>query len=295
MNLQPGDHAVIIGPASALRTADKDLLPMAVSLLESWGLSVEVRVDDAHHFYLAGPDSVRVKHFHAALADARARAIFCLRGGYGSPRILPLLDKQIRPHPKILVGYSDVTSLQAAVARLWPQIDLIYGPNVATRQFLDQTPPSEATRNSLRDLLFSPKRPLVEEVQFIRPGRARGRLTGGCLSMLVSLLGTYYAPRTTGTILFLEDIGEAPFRVDRMLTHLRNAGKLSSVRGIVFGEMRNCHDPYNDLRDVLRDLFQKENFPVAFGLRSGHGEINLSLRLGAIAQLDSDDSTFRMG
>jgi muramoyltetrapeptide carboxypeptidase len=268
---------------------------MAVALLESWDLRVQVLVEDAHHFYLAGPDSLRSEHFHTALKDDRTRAIFCLRGGYGSPRLLPFLEKQIRPQPKILVGYSDVTSLQAAVARLWPQVDLIYGPNVATKQLLDLTPSSEVTRNSLRDLLFLPKRPLVEEVQFIRPGRARGRLIGGCLSMLVSLLGTPYAPKTGGAILFLEDVGEAPFRIDRMLTHLRNAGKLRSVSGVVFGEMRNCNDPYNELRDVLRDLFRNDNFPVAFGLRSGHGEVNLSLRLGVPAALDSDDSAFRMG
>jgi muramoyltetrapeptide carboxypeptidase len=113
--------------------------------------------------------------------------------------------------------------------------------------------------------------------------------------MLVTLLGTRYAPQTTDKILFLEDVGESPYRIDRMLTHLRNASKLEHVREVVFGEMRDCSDPYNDLRDVLKELFHGDNFPVAFGLRSGHGEVNLSLRIGAVAPLDSDQSTFRMG
>jgi muramoyltetrapeptide carboxypeptidase len=294
MNLQPGDEVSIIGPASQLRAADKHLLPMAVSLLESWGLHVQVRVDGRNHFYLAGPDLARAEHLNAAIADPRCRAIFCLRGGYGSPRLLSYLDSSIRPGPKMLVGFSDLTALHAAVDLLWPQIDLIYGPNVATKQFLGQTQACEVTRQSLHDVLFMPEDSLFERIDFIRPGRAKGALIGGCLSMLVTLLGTRYAPETTDKILFLEDVGESPYRIDRMLTHLRNASKLEHVRGIVFGEMRDCCDPHNDLRDVLRDLFCDDDLPVAFGLRSGHGEVNLSLRLGGLAELDSDESTFRL-
>ena len=294
MNLRVGNEVGIIGPASQLRAADRNLLPSAIAVLTSWGLHVHVHVTDERHFYLAGPDTARAEQLRNALSDERIRAIFCLRGGYGSPRLLPYLEEMIVAAPKTLVGYSDVTSLQLAAARLWPDMELVYGPNVATRQFLDETPGAEATRESLRQLLFMPTRPLLQKVEFINPGKAQGRLIGGCLSMLVSLLGTKYAPETSETILFLEDVGEAPFRIDRMVTHLRNAGKLASVRGIVFGEMRDCNDPYNDLRDVLRDLFRNEKFPVAFGLQSGHGQLNLSLRLGAPAELNSEESTFRM-
>jgi muramoyltetrapeptide carboxypeptidase len=294
MTLHTGDEVAIIGPASQLRGTDRELLAKAVSVLESWGLRVRVNVSQEHHFYLAGADSVRAEQLRAALSNEGIRAIFCLRGGYGSARLLKYLGVVEHVGQKFFVGYSDVTTLHGAVAHLWPQVDLVYGPNVATRQFLDDSPDGESTRKSLRELLFDPNRRVSEKIEFIRPGVAEGRLTGGCLSMLTSLLGTSYAHDTDGTILFIEDVGEAPYRIDRMLTHLRNAGKLAGVRGIVFGEMRNCNDPYNDLRLVISDLFKDDSFPVGFGLRSGHGASNLSLHLGAHAKLDSSESTFRM-
>ncbi len=189
---------------------------MAVSLLGWWGLHVQVRVDGGNHFYLAGPDPARAEHLNAAFADPRCRAIFCLRGGYGSPRLLPHLDSSMLPEPKMLIGFSDLTALHAAVDSLWPQVDLIYGPNVATKQLLGQTDACEITRRSLHDVLFVPQNSLSERVDFIRPGRAKSALIGGSLSMLVTLLGTRYAPQTTDKILFLEDVGESPYRIDRM-------------------------------------------------------------------------------
>lgn len=293
MQLNRGDKVDIIAPASQLRGPDRDLLPGAVSLLESWGLRVRARVGEGHHFYLAGPDAVRAAHLNAALSDPDTRAVFCLRGGYGSPRLLPYLDTEMRPPRKLLVGYSDVTALHAAIGRIWPQIELIHGPNVATRQLLGEGPRCEMTRRSLFDALFSADRDVVARVEFLRPGRTRGLLVGGCLSMLVSVLGTRYALNTRGRILFLEDTGEAPYRIDRMVTQLRNAGKFKGVRGLVFGEMHNCKDPYNDLRTVICDLFQDAPFPVAFGLRSGHGEVSLSLRLGAATELNDETGVFR--
>jgi muramoyltetrapeptide carboxypeptidase len=243
VNLKPGDEVAIIAPASQLRSADKELLPAAVSLLESWGLRGQLHLEYGNYFYLAGPDSARVAHLHAALTDARVRASFCLRGGYGCPRLFPILNPDINPGQKLMIGYSDMTALHGAVARLWPQIEIVYGPNVATRQFLGQTMANEATRKSLHDLLFVPERPLIEKVEFLHPGIARGNLIGGCLSMFVTLVGTKYDPDTRGAILFLEDV----------------------------------------------------HVPIGFGLRSGHGEVNLSLRLGAPAEIDSGAGTFRMG
>jgi muramoyltetrapeptide carboxypeptidase len=295
MILKPGDGCSIVAPASQLRGGDQGLLPAAVVLLESWGLRVRVRTDKAHHFYLAGTDPARADQLNAALADPDTKVIFCTRGGYGSPRLLPYLKRETLPPPKILVGYSDITALHLAVRRLWPQIDVIHGPNVATHQLLGPEAECDLTRQSLHEALFSANRVLVEQLEFLRPGSAQGRLEGGCLSLVVSTLGTAYASRTRGAIVFLEDTGEAPYRIDRMLTQLGNAGKLDEVRGVVFGVMRNCKDPNNDLREVLKDFFRESAFPVAFGLRSGHGEVNLSLRLGARAELDSERSWFRMG
>ncbi len=295
MLLKPDDDVAIVGPASHLRGADHALLQEAITLLETWGLHVHPHLSGERHFYLAGTDSVRAEHLRSAMTDPQIRAIFCLRGGYGTTRLLPYLDRTMRlPQDKVIVGYSDVTALHAAVGRLWPHINLIHGPNVATRQLLGTAPGCELTRQSLHDALFAVDRSLAETVEFLRPGKASGRLLGGCLSILVSTLGTPYEPRTQGAILFLEDAGEAPYRIDRMVTHLRNARKFESVAGVVFGEMRNCKDPYNDLREVLNDLFKNSSFPVAFGLRSGHGDVNLSLRLGATAELDDENSRFSM-
>lgn len=196
------------------------------------------------------------------------------------------LDPSLLPEPKLLVGYSDVTALHLAAALLWPRVHLVHGPNLVTREFLGPGPTCERTRQSLHQALFDPAYAVDEEVEFLVPGQARGPLVGGCLSLMVSMLGTSFAPVTDGAILFLEDVGEAPYRVDRMLTQLRAAGPFDAIRGVMFGTMRNCKDAYNDVRDVIRDVLSGASFPVAFGLESGHSETNLSLRLGANAQLD---------
>jgi muramoyltetrapeptide carboxypeptidase len=294
MILKPGDGASIIAPASQLRSGEQGLLSAAISLLESWGLRVAVRVDSTHHFYLAGPDAVRAEHLNASLADPDTKVIFCTRGGYGCLRLLPYLNADISPKDKILVGYSDFTGLHLAARELWPQAELIHGPNVATRQLIGDEIDCALTRQSLHNALFT-SGTVEEKVEFLCPGRTQGSLEGGCLSLVVATLGTKFALNTVDTILFLEDTGEAPYRVDRMLTQLKNAGKFEAVRGIVFGKMRNCTDPYNDLRDVLRDFFRDASFPVAFGLNSGHGTSNLSLKLGSTAELDSEEGWFRIG
>ncbi len=292
MILQPGDGCSIVAPAAQLRGADLGLLDEAVTLLKSWDLHVTVRVEHSHHFYLAGSDAARASHFAAALADPDTKAIFCTRGGYGSARLLPYLDPSLLPEPKMLVGYSDVTALHLAAARLWPRVHLVHGPNLVTRELLGSGPTHERNRQSLHQALFDPNYAVDEEVEFLIPGQARGHLIGGCLSLMVSMLGTSFAPVTDGAVLFLEDVGEAPYRVDRMLTQLRAAGVFDTIEGVVFGTMRNCKDACNDVRDVIRDVLSGASFPVAFGLESGHSETNLSLRLGANAQLDDARGRF---
>lgn len=294
MLLNPGDLVAIVAPASQMRGADRELLPKAISLLESWKLKVRVQVEEGHHFYLAGHDDARARHLLSAMADPAVRAVFCLRGGYGSPRLFRYLNSDLQPMPKFVIGYSDVTALHVAIGHLWPQVQLIHGPNIATNQLLGDGQAGDLTRQSLRDVLFSSTYCVEEQVEFLRPGFARGNLVGGCLSMLTGTLGTSFALRTSDAILFLEDTGEAPYRIDRMLTHLLNAGKFENVAGVVFGEMRNCRDPHNDLRAVVSDVFSSSTFPVGFGLRSGHGEVNLSLRLGRSAEINSERGLFRL-
>lgn len=294
MKLDVGDHVCVIAPASQFRGADRSLLPEAVLLLESWGLHVDVRVDSRHHFYLAGPDDVRASYLNFALADRTAKAIFCTRGGYGCARLLRHLDLRLCPTPKFLVGHSDITSLHLATSRIWPQVVSVHGPNIATRQLLGDGIQSELNRRSLYDALFADDHILEQPLEFLRHGKASGPLLGGCLSLVASAIGTDFAPQASGTILFLEDTGEPPYRIDRMLTQLMLSGIFDHVRGVVFGAMTKCTDPYNDLKLVLRDLLDHFSFPVAFGLKSGHGEINLSVRLGASVDLDSEVGVVRI-
>lgn len=292
MYLSKGDAVSVIAPAAQLRSVDQELVARAVGLLNSWGLRVKIRIDNRHHFYLAGSDDIRAQHLTDALMDSESKAIFCARGGYGSSRLLSsLASLSITPDEKIIVGYSDLTSLHMACRRLWPRIELIHGPNVITKQLLDDSENGEKNRASLHRALFT-NDGVEEKVDFLVTGRASGQLTGGCMSLITSTIGTPFAAETSGSILFLEDTGEPPYRIDRMITQMRLAGLFENVAGVVFGVMQNCRDPYNDLRDVLTDLFSNYSFPVAYGLRSGHGDVNLSLRLGWSAVLDSDSGNF---
>lgn len=171
-------------------------------------------------------------------------------------------------------------------------MSLVHGPNLATREILGTGRACERNRLSLHRALFDPAQVVDETVEFLVPGSAEGRLVGGCLSLVASMLGTRFALSTEDAILFLEDVGEAPYRIDRMLTQLRIADVFAGVQGVVFGTMRNCKDAYNDVRDVIRDVLGGYKFPIAFGLESGHSETNLSLRLGALAQLDGTRGQF---
>jgi muramoyltetrapeptide carboxypeptidase len=197
--------------------------------------------------------------------------------------------------PKLLVGHSDITTLHLAISGIWPQVVSVHGPNIATRQLLGNGAECELNRRSLHDALFADDRVFVESLEFLRQGKASGPLLGGCLSLVTSAIGTEFPPRPSGKILFLEDTGEPPYRVDRMLTQLKNAGAFNQLRGVVFGVMNKCSDPYNDLKSVLQDVFDGSSFPIAFGLRSGHGSINLSIRLGAWTEMNSDAGVIRIG
>lgn len=292
MELLKGDAVAIVAPASQVRSADTELSAAAAEVLGSWGLEVRWAVEDGHHFYLAGTDTDRARHLTEALVDPEIRAIFCARGGYGSARLLRHLDPDLRPAGKLLVGFSDVTALHAYFAEYYPDVSLLHGPNVATRQLLAETPDGAANRSALRAALFEDYQ-VARQVEFLHGGSAEGELFGGCLSILVSLIGTPYLPKLSGKLLFLEDVGEQPYRVDRMLTQLRDSGTLNGVTGVVFSRMHECADPYNDIRDVIADVLAGTGVPVAFGLDSGHGPVHLPLPLGAPAVLDQAAGTFR--
>ncbi len=241
--------------------------------------------------YFAGTPEMRLRDLHHAFADDALRAIFCTRGGYGSNYLLDGLDLDlIAESAKPLIGYSDLTAPQ-----LWmlDQIGLpsFYGPMLSA----DFSRPNGAHLPSMQAALTG--KPYAvgadEGMRTLNPGRARGTLYGGCLSIIVALLGTPYEPQTEDKLLFLEDTGAKPYQVDRMLWQLLQAGKLDGVRGIVFGEMLDCTSPGAPpglLEDVIARVFEDFRGPIAFGLRSGHvSHSNVTLTFGVDAELRAGD------
>jgi muramoyltetrapeptide carboxypeptidase len=287
--IRPGDVVGVIAPSGAV---DADRLAAGVAVLEGWGFRVEVgRAVLARRAYLAGDDRARRADIEHVLADARIRAVFCARGGYGSQRLLPDLDlAPLARTPKLLIGYSDATALLNAVLRAG--VVAVHGPMVADDVARGLSPRSTA---HLRALLGDPDwRWEVEAPEIVRTGRARGRLVGGCLAVLVAALGTPWAPDTDGAVLFLEDVAERPYRLDRLLTQLRQSGKLDRVAGIVFGTMAAC-PPVDGIGplDVVRECCGDLGCPIAFGVPAGHdprgaGCENLALPLGVPVELDAE-------
>lgn len=276
---------------------DPERLARGVGVLE--GLGFRVRVSDAvarRAGYLAGPDQARLADLQGLLDDPSVRAVFCARGGYGSQRIVPHLDwTGLRRAPKVVVGYSDATALLLAVVRAIGTA--VHGPMVAADLACGLDEPS---RERLSRLLGDPEYRWEDSLPTgVRPGRAAGRLLGGCLSVLAATAGTAHAPDTRGAVLFLEDVNEQAYRLDRLLLQLRQSGMLDGVAGVVFGTLDGCK-PYEGVTplDVVRDHFAESPYPVAFGLPAGHSMAganvtNLALPLGVRVEIDTEHGRLR--
>lgn len=239
--------------------------------------------------YFAGSAGRRAQELEDMFARDDIRAIVCARGGYGSNYLLPALDiKKIAAHPKIFVGYSDLTTLLTLFADA-ANFVTFHGPMVAK----DFSVADGVDLASWQNALSGTKEWEIGEGSGAKPlvaGAAEGILYGGCLSMLVASLGTPHEIKTAGTILFVEDIAAKPFQIDRMLMQLKLAGKLKDVRGIIFGEMSDCRQsPTQDytLEEVVLRVVGDLGIPVAFGLRSGHiSRANVTLPIGVRARLE---------
>ncbi|MEC4169686.1 LD-carboxypeptidase [Pseudomonas sp. MS-1(2024)] len=238
--------------------------------------------------YLAGSDAVRLRDLHDAFADDSIDGIFCLRGGYGSPRLLDGIDFELlRNHPKPFVGYSDITALHLAITR-YSGFVTFHGPMLNADLLGNKQPPTES---SLLRMLGGQQLPVLEHpaaypLTTLASGCASGRLLGGNLSMICATLGTAFELDGEGIILFIEDVNEPLYRVDRLLTHLRLAGKLDKVRGVLVGDVAGV-----DVRALERLLTQELGglgIPVLAGWRSGHCDPNLTLPMGAQVRLDAD-------
>lgn len=288
--LKPGDTIAIVAPASNLKA---EYLQRGVAELEQLGFRVKYAPDILDKArYTAGSDERRARELHAAFADPEVKAVWAARGGYGALRLFNLLDDELlHQHPKIFIGYSDLTALHLRFYQRFGWVTF-HGP-MATKDLAGG--PEHYDRPTLLDAITKPV-PLgvitSSKTEWLHQGApVSGRLLGGCLSLIVALQGTPDELDTRNAILFLEDTGVKPYALDRMFQQLKLAGKFAEVRGIVFGEMRDCVQHAEQgytTQEVLAELTEDLHIPVLFGLPSGHSPHgNLTLPLGVQATLDA--------
>ena len=276
--LQPGDKVAIVCPASFIRGN----IDVGIRTLESWGLEVVVgkTVSTAYHQF-AGDDSLRAADLQWALDDPSIKAVFAARGGYGCVRIIDQIDfSAFEKQPKWLVGFSDITVLHSHIQRNY-KIATIHGQ--MPKSFESGT---EASLDTLRKALFGDNMDFTYTQSAFpnRPGEATGKLIGGNLAILLSILGSDSDPKYSNKILFIEDVGEAYYAVDRMLWALKRAGKLRKLKGLIVGGFSSMKD--NDpafgqsVEEIVWDKVKEYDFPVAFGYPAGHIDDNHALILG---------------
>jgi len=281
--LRPGDRVAVAAPAGF---ADAVHLERGITLLRQWGLEVELPTGLFPVRYLAGTDAARAASLTAFFEREEIAAILCVRGGYGASRLYPHFDAPVAAaHAKVFVGFSDISLV---LARLLSEAGLVcfHGPMPGA----DLPRLSPQAQDRFRRFLFDePGWWNGDALATWRQGSCEGPLVGGCLSVLVTTLGTPYEIVTDGAVLFLEDVAEKPYRIDRMLSHMRHAGKLDGVAGIVFGALEDCDDGQGCevLREIVLDVLGDLPCPVAAGLDAGHGSNNVVLPLGCRVRLQA--------
>jgi len=287
--LAPGDPVRVIAPSGPV---PREAFAAGLEVLRA---RYDVRHDDgvfAREGYLAGPDERRLAELTAALADPDARAIVMARGGYGLMRLLPFIDVgALVARPRPIVGFSDGTALLALAARAG--VASIHGPVVTQLGNL-----ASADQRALFERLETPGPSLLlEGLEGLIPGRVRGPLIGGNREMFSRLIGTPYLPDVAGAILFFEDLGERPYRIDRLLAHLDLAGIFGAASGVLLGDFSGCREPEATRADsptaeeVLVDRLGRLSIPVALGGAFGHGTRNRALPYGTLCELDTAAGT----
>lgn len=289
--LKKGDAVGVCAPASPLKS--RTALTKGVNYLERMGYRVEFgkHIFDEYG-YLAGEDEYRAQDFNSMVSNKKIKAIIFARGGFGSSRILPLIDfENLKRNPKIIVGYSDITALQLAIFRKIGMVTFA-GPMVASdfgRNF------SGVAEELFWRMLTSDKpignisKYFTDKMEAVSAGKAVGRLIGGNLSIISSMVGTKYFPLMEKTILMLEEVEEAPYRVDRMLHQLKYAGVLEKLSGILLGDFSSCKTGKNIPSLTLAQIFDKllKNQPTISNLHFGHVKNPITLPLGMRVKIDT--------
>lgn len=296
--LKKGDLIGIISPAST--PDDLTRIDKGVKYLEKLGYQVEVgRNVGQNHGYLAGKDEARLADLHYMFRKKEVKAIFCVRGGYGTPRLLDAIDYSlIKKNPKIFVGYSDITALQMAFLKKTGLVTFA-GPMLAV-DFWNEVSPF--TEEMFWAMVTSKKKfgkvlnPNSEKFHILRSGSAENQLIGGNLSLIASLIGTGYLPSFRDKILMIEEIGEPPYRIDRMFSQMKLSGVFSQISGIILGRFVDCYESDQfkktlTLNEVIEDYLGNLEMPVVYNFKHGHIKDNITMAFGLNYRINTPKCT----
>ncbi len=295
--LNINDLVGIVAPSSPI---DQQYLDDCVKALESLGYRVILgeSTKSSYKGYLAGTDEIRAKDINDMFGNDEIKGIFCLRGGYGSCRIMDKIDWDLlKSNPKIFVGYSDITNIHMMINKKCDFISY-HGPMVASNM---RTKFDEYTKDSLirtldmnEDLFF--QNPQGEELAVLVDGKSEGELVGGNLALIVASIGTEYEIDTKGKILFIEEVGENTYRVDRMLHQLVHSGLIQKSKGILIGDFTNCNQRNENeftVMELFNDIIKPLNIPTLFNIKSGHDFPMATLPMGAFTTIDTGNKTIK--
>ncbi|MFO7845535.1 MAG: LD-carboxypeptidase [Balneolaceae bacterium] len=290
--LKEGDRIGLVAPAGIIY--DDEEFDRMQEALGSMGLiPVMGRNVKKRYGYLAGTDRERAGDINIMFADAKIDGIMAVRGGWGCARILPYLNfKMIARNPKVYCGFSDNTTLHHAFMA-YCGLQTFHGPNGNSEW-------TDLTRSSFQSVIMQGENAeyrSVSKVETLYPGKAEGRLVGGNLSILTTTLGTNYQANYSGAILFVEDIGENSYKIDRMLTHLKQAGVLDNIKGFIFGRCTDCSSgssPTFSLRETLENHICPLKIPAVMGMDIGHDDDNFTIPSGGYAVIDADETNLRL-
>ena len=293
LHLKPGDTVAIVAPSGILKNRTNEI-EQAKKLLKNWGLHVIVGkhvFSKSHHF--AGTDNERYEDLQNALDNPKISAIWCARGGYGTVRILDKLDyTKFKKHPKWIIGYSDITALHNQIHNLGFQS--IHAMMCTSLQ--DDLNSISKTISTFKDALFgTPLSYTINSSKYNKTGDVSGEITGGNLTLLHTMLGSKTSINTSGKILFIEEIGEYKYHIDRMLQSLKRAGYFNNCKGIIIGGMtkikKNTTPWGASIEQLILDVFAEYNFPIMFNMPAGHAKDNRALILGKTIHLSINNKT----